>query len=53
MDLAGFIDTHIHTSPDTRPRITSDVEAGIQARKAGMEAIVIKSHLEPTSARAH
>lgn len=52
MDLAGFIDTHIHTSPDTRPRITSDVEAGIQARKAGMEAIVIKSHLEPTSARA-
>ncbi len=52
VDITGFIDTHLHTSPDPRPRIVSDVEAGEQARRAGMEAIVIKSHLEPTSGRA-
>lgn len=52
MDLTGFIDTHLHTSPDPRPRIITDVEAGQQAREAGMEAIIIKSHLEPTSGRA-
>jgi predicted TIM-barrel fold metal-dependent hydrolase len=52
LDLTGFIDTHLHTAPDPRPRIVTDVEAGHQAREAGMEAIVIKSHLEPTSGRA-
>lgn len=52
MEITGFIDTHLHTSPDPRPRIVSDVEAGEQARRAGMRAIVIKSHLEPTSGRA-
>jgi predicted TIM-barrel fold metal-dependent hydrolase len=52
VDLTGFIDTHIHTSPDPRPRIVTDVEAGYQAREAGMEAVVLKSHLEPTSGRA-
>jgi predicted TIM-barrel fold metal-dependent hydrolase len=52
LNITGFIDTHLHTSPDPRPRIVSDVEAGHQARRAGMEAIVIKSHLEPTAGRA-
>lgn len=52
MDISGFIDTHLHTSPDPRPRIVSDVEAGEQAREEGMEALVIKSHLEPTAGRA-
>ncbi len=52
MDITGFIDTHLHTSPDPKPRIVSDVEAGDQARRAGMEAVVIKSHLESTAGRA-
>jgi len=52
ISLNGLIDTHIHTSPDHRHRILPDVEAGHQARKAGMDAIVIKSHLEPTAGRA-
>ncbi|MEN6329119.1 MAG: DUF6282 family protein [Methanobacteriaceae archaeon] len=50
--LTGYIDTHLHTSPDPRPRIVSDVEAGHQAREVGMEALVIKSHLESTAGRA-
>lgn len=52
VDLTGLIDTHLHTSPDPRPRIVSDVEAGHQARLAGMEAIIIKSHLDSTAGRA-
>ena len=50
--LEGFIDTHIHTAPDVRPRLLNDVEAAISASTEGMQAIVIKSHFEPTSGRA-
>lgn len=50
--LQGFIDTHIHTAPDPQPRLLSDVDAAYQAKEGGMGAIVLKSHLEPTSGRA-
>ncbi len=50
--LKGFIDTHIHTAPDVKPRLLNDVEAAISASIEGMHAIIIKSHLEPTSGRA-
>ncbi len=50
--LEGFIDTHIHTAPDIKPRILNDVEVADKAKKEKMRAIVIKSHLEPTSGRA-
>ena len=50
--IKGFIDTHIHTAPDVKPRLLNDVEAAISASIEGMQAIVIKSHLESTSGRA-
>lgn len=50
--LKGFIDTHLHTAPDIKPRLLSDVEAARQAKQERMAGIVIKSHAEPTSGRA-
>ncbi len=50
--LKGFIDTHLHTAPDIKPRLLSDIEAAEAAQSEKMEAIVIKSHVEPTSGRA-
>jgi hypothetical protein len=50
--LEGFIDSHIHTAPDIKPRILNDIGAAKSALKEKMRAIVIKSHLEPTSGRA-
>ena len=51
--LHGFIDTHIHTSPDIKPRLLNDYEAALEAKESGMAAIVIKSHVEPTASRAY
>lgn len=51
-DLRGFIDTHIHTAPDVKPRLLNDLEAAEDAKLNGMGAIVLKSHLEPTAGRA-
>ncbi len=50
--LEGFTDTHIHTSPDIKPRLLTDVEAAVSAKEEHMHSIVIKSHHEPTSGRA-
>ena len=52
ISLKGFIDTHIHTSPDIKPRILNDLEVAYQAKAEGMDAIVIKCHVESTSGRA-
>lgn len=52
MKLEGFVDTHIHTAPDVKPRLLNDVEAAEDALKEGMQAVVLKSHAEPTSGRA-
>lgn len=50
--LEGFIDTHIHTAPDIKPRILNDIEAAKRANKEKMGAIIIKSHIESTASRA-
>ena len=50
--LEGFIDTHIHTSPDIKPRILNDVEAANDAKQEKMKSIIIKSHVESTAGRA-
>ncbi|MCE5214679.1 MAG: DUF6282 family protein [Methanobacterium sp.] len=50
--LKGFMDTHLHTAPDIQPRLLTDLEAAEAALKEKMRAIVIKSHVEPTSGRA-
>lgn len=50
--LNGLVDTHIHTAPDVRDRFMNDIELASAALREGMEAVVIKSHTEPTSGRA-
>ena len=50
--LKNFSDTHIHTSPDIKPRLQTDIEAALSAKKEKMHSIVLKSHNEPTSGRA-
>ena len=50
--LRDSIDIHMHTAPDVHPRSVDDVEAAMQAKAAGMKAILIKSHHTNTSDRA-
>lgn len=52
ISIEGFIDSHIHTAPDIKPRILNDIAAAKEAKKEGMRAIVIKSHVESTAGRA-
>jgi len=50
--MQGAIDVHIHTGPDVFPRLVDDFEAAIQAKEAGMKAILIKNHMTCTGDRA-
>lgn len=50
--LAGAVDLHIHTGPDIFARCVSAVTAAEEAKRAGMGAIVVKSHSTDTAARA-
>ncbi len=50
--LKGAIDTHIHSAPDIYPRSVTVIEAGKNAKAAGMRAILVKSHCTDTSDRA-
>jgi hypothetical protein len=51
--LRGSIDMHIHHGPDVRPRRGDALELARQAQDAGMRAIVLKSHIYPTTPLAH
>ena len=50
--IEGFIDTHLHTSPDVKPRILNDIQAAFMASKEKMGGIILKSHVESTAGRA-
>jgi hypothetical protein len=50
--LRGAVDLHMHTAPDVFARNVSAYEAAMQAKEAGMRAIVVKSHTVDTAARA-
>jgi hypothetical protein len=51
-DLTGTIDLHIHTHPDVQPRLLDDIQVAEAAKRAGMRAILIKSHVVLTADRA-
>ena len=51
-DLRGAIDIHVHSDPDRVPRSLDGLEAARRAREAGMRAIVLKSHYDPTAGLA-
>jgi len=50
--LKGAIDFHIHTGPDVFPRLLNDIEVARQAKRAGMRAVLLKSHVTITADRA-
>ncbi len=50
--LDNYIDVHLHTAPDIKPRLYFDIEAALHARAEKMAGLVIKSHLESTASRA-
>jgi len=50
--IKGAVDCHIHGSPDVTQRIASDLQIAKDANNAGMKAILVKSHVTPTTARA-
>lgn len=52
MNFTGVVDMHIHTGPDIRPRRLDDIELAQAAIRLGVRAVVIKSHVMPTTGRA-
>jgi len=52
MNPSGFIDIHVHSAPDIRPRSCDDFQLAHEARRVGARAVVIKSHHVPTVDRA-
>lgn len=50
--LKGVIDMHIHTAPDIKERRLDDIELAKEAKRVGVRAVVIKSHVLPTMDRA-
>jgi len=50
--LEGAIDMHAHAAPDGTPRKLDAIELAKVAKAAGMRAIVLKNHYEPTASLA-
>ncbi|MDZ4801016.1 MAG: DUF6282 family protein [Bryobacteraceae bacterium] len=50
--LDGAVDFHVHGSPDVDPRRCDDIDLAREACRAGMSAIVLKSHQGSTVERA-
>src|SRR5512142_2681767 len=51
--LAGVVDIHAHSDPDSVPRSIDAVDLARAAKAAGMRALVLKSHWEPTASMAY
>src|SRR3954468_23680070 len=51
-DLRGTIDMHVHAAPDVVSRSVDAIEAVRLAKNAGLRAIVLKNHYEPTASWA-
>src|SRR5215831_14539404 len=51
--LAGAIDIHVHSDPDSRPRSIDALDVAKLARSKGMRGIVLKNHYDPTSGLAY
>ena len=53
IDMAGAVDMHCHPHPDLFPRLADDLEVVQHAGQAGLRAVMIKCHSEPTVSRAY
>lgn len=52
-DVGGMIDVHVHAAPDVVARSVDGIDAARQAHAAGLRAIVLKNHYEPTASWAY
>jgi hypothetical protein len=50
-DITGFIDLHVHSAPDTAPRLLDDFQIVRDAAAAGMRGVLLKSHNTLTADR--
>ena len=51
--LAGVIDIHVHSAPDSTPRSIDAIDLARLAKSRGMRGLVLKSHYEPTASMAY
>jgi hypothetical protein len=51
--LAGAIDFHAHTEPDSMPRVVDSIDLARLAKAEGMRGIVFKNHFVPTASDAY
>ncbi len=51
--LAGSIDIHVHSDPDSRARSIDAIDVAKLARSRGMRGIVLKNHDDPTGGLAY
>src|ERR1051326_6150800 len=51
--LAGGIDFHVHSDPDSMPRSIDAIDLARLATQRGMRGLVLMNHYEPTAALAY
>ena len=51
--LAGVIDIHVHSAPDSTPRSIDAIDLARLAKSRGMRGLVLKNHYEPTASLAY
>jgi hypothetical protein len=51
--LAGVIDMHCHSGPDSAPRPIDAIDLARMAKQLGMRGLVLKNHYESTAALAY
>ncbi len=51
--LAGVIDIHVHSAPDSTPRKIDAIDLARLAKSRGMRGLVLKNHYEPTASLAY
>jgi Family of unknown function (DUF6282) len=51
--LAGVIDIHAHTAPDSTPRSIDALDLARLAKSRGMRGLVLKNHYQPTASLAY
>src|SRR3984885_12519270 len=51
--LAGVIDIHVHSAPDSTPRSIDAIDLARLAKVQGMRGVGVKNHYEPTASLAY
>ena len=51
--LAGVVDIHVHSDPDSVPRSIDATDIARLAKERGMRCLVLKNHYEPTASLAY